>query len=405
LGDNKFSGNNNFSIFSLIKLSPMSESGPSGLSFLYDFYKDMAPYNLTYIYRGNFSKMLNEGILSLSESNLNNISEDTKIKRKVYFIMVESLQNITRHEDKTEEEDSGTSSFFVIQRHENDYLITSGNTVENKNIDNLREKLEKVNNMDAETLKEYYKEILNNGEFSDKGGAGLGLIEMARKSGNKLAFDFENINNLLSYFYFQTRISKASPEIQVKHDGSYYFDSAKSFHKHLHEKSLNFIYQGSFSQENLKSILGMIEASMGSKDALRTRKKIFNILVEILQNIFKHGSSSGLAMGGKEGKEGIFTIGKAGGEYFLSSGNLVQNKDIVKLEAKLKELNNASAEQIDAMYSSIIMKESAEGETGAGLGLIDMKMKSGRNLVYEFLPRDNDQSFFSLQVTVPDTIQ
>ncbi len=378
----------------------MSENADAKLSFIYDFYRDMAPYHLTYVYRGDFSKTLNDGILSLSESNLNNISEDSKVKKKVYFIMVESLQNITRHEGKSEEGNPDTTSFFVIQRREKSHLVTSGNIIENSNIESLRVKLEKVNSLSSEDLKEYYKDVLAHGELTEKGGAGLGLIEMARKSGNKLAYDFVKINDSHSYFYFQIRISQEQVEPEKNNPATNsYFDSDIRFHHHLLEQNLNLVYQGRFSQENLKNLLSMIETGLGMKDALPIRKKLFNILVEMLQNIFKHASP---APDLSEGKDGIFIIGKTGKEYRVSVGNLIANHKIAALKEKLEQVNDSNADQLNELYNTVILSENNSDHNGAGLGLIDMKLKSGHNLVYDFTPVDDVNSFFSLAVSIPD---
>ena len=42
--------------------------------------------------------------------------------------------------------------------------------------------------------------MLSTAEFSKKGGAGLGLIEMAKKTGNKLDYDFITLDDEFSYF-------------------------------------------------------------------------------------------------------------------------------------------------------------------------------------------------------------
>jgi hypothetical protein len=60
--------------------------------------------------------------------------------------------------------------------------------------------LEEVNNLSPDELKEYYRQSLSETEFTEKGGAGLGIIEMARKSGHKLKYEFTKINNEYSFF-------------------------------------------------------------------------------------------------------------------------------------------------------------------------------------------------------------
>ncbi len=71
-----------------------------------------------------------------------------------------------------------------------------------------KKKLEHINTLDKEGLKGYYKELIKSSEISDKGGAGLGFVDIARKSGQKLEFDFEKVNEEYSFFSFKTKISK-----------------------------------------------------------------------------------------------------------------------------------------------------------------------------------------------------
>ena len=99
--------------------------------------------------------------------------------------MVEGLQNITRHQEVKAEVDENSGIFFIQQR-DGKYYITTGNVIENDKVEELRGKLEVVNSLDKVELKKYYKDVLTKGKLSVKGGAGLGLIEMSRKSGNKL---------------------------------------------------------------------------------------------------------------------------------------------------------------------------------------------------------------------------
>ncbi len=70
--------------------------------------------------------------------------------------------------------------------------------------------------MDAAGLKEEYKRIIKSNKnrgtgkegLSPRGGAGLGFIDMARKSGNKIRFDFEQINDELSFFSVRMTINR-----------------------------------------------------------------------------------------------------------------------------------------------------------------------------------------------------
>ena len=96
---------------------------------------------MNYLYHGDFSSNLTTGILSFAESALDNIGESTKVRKKVYFIMVESLQNITRHQDTNTVAEGDPASFFIIQGINNAYFITSGNYVSEANMKTLKSKL------------------------------------------------------------------------------------------------------------------------------------------------------------------------------------------------------------------------------------------------------------------------
>jgi hypothetical protein len=90
-----------------------------------------------------------------------------------------------------------------------------------------------------EDLKNYQHEVLSASGFSEKGGAGLGLIEMVRKSGNKLSYGFENINEKNSYFYFQTKITDISANIATN-EISYNHQIIKTIHKQFVKKPNSF---------------------------------------------------------------------------------------------------------------------------------------------------------------------
>ena len=49
------------------------------------------------------------------------------------------------------------------------------------------------------------------------------------------------------------------------------------------------------------------------------------------------------------------------------------------------------------------MAEERVDQRGAGLGLIDMKLKSKHNLEYNFTPVNEEYSFFTVQVKIENT--
>ena len=85
-------------------------------------------------------------------------------------------------------------------------MIQTGNYIDTESADELKGRLDLINNMDKDELKRYYQETLNNGSMSDKGTAGLGMIDIARKSGNKLEYQFLPISDNSRFFCLNIKI-------------------------------------------------------------------------------------------------------------------------------------------------------------------------------------------------------
>ncbi len=96
----------------------------------------------------------------------------------------------------------------MIAKNEDNYQIMTGNYLETKNVEDLKSKLDLVNSMDKAELKAYYKEVLSNGTRSEKGTAGLGMIDIARKSGKKLDYNFDKIDEEYSFFSLNIRVAQ-----------------------------------------------------------------------------------------------------------------------------------------------------------------------------------------------------
>lgn len=179
---------------------------------IFEFYNQMERNKIMLSFKGDVTSELLTSILQIIENKLENMKEDPKIKKKVYNVLVECLQNLYHHLDvspNSDEEESrvAKSAIFMIGKNDTEYNIITGNYILTDNIQSLKFKLDKVNSMDKEQLKEYYKQILSEGEFSSKGGGGLGMIDIARKSGQKLNYNFKTIDNTYSFFSLNIKIS------------------------------------------------------------------------------------------------------------------------------------------------------------------------------------------------------
>ncbi|TAF66010.1 MAG: hypothetical protein EAZ55_07280 [Cytophagales bacterium] len=180
------------------------------MKYIYELHKTMLDRSLILVYEGEFTQEITKSVLAMAERNMDAIGEDASIKRKVFNVMVECLQNIVKHSDEVDDDlyRGKNSAIFMVGKQEDMYVISSGNPVSNDKVAILHEKIERINNLDKDGLKALYKDIIKTGDISPKGGAGLGFIDMARKSGQKLQFDFEPINNRISFFSLKTIVPR-----------------------------------------------------------------------------------------------------------------------------------------------------------------------------------------------------
>jgi hypothetical protein len=176
----------------------------------FNIYDKMEKNNILLSFKGDITSELLTSILQIMENKMDNMQEEPKMKKKVYNVLVECLQNLYHHMDDVADAagDVNRSAIFMIGKLNNAYTITTGNYILSENVNGLKGRLDEVNALSKEELKEYYKKVLNNGEMSLKGGGGLGMIDIARKTGEKLEYNFLEIDNKVSFFTLNIKINQ-----------------------------------------------------------------------------------------------------------------------------------------------------------------------------------------------------
>lgn len=364
----------------------------------FNLFSRVQQQDFEYVYRGYFTHNITKKILTLADLNIQKAVALSTIQKRIYYIMVEGIQNISRHQDEIDEGNDEYPGIFAIQKQQDRYYVTTGNLVLNNRIPSLKDKIKKINSLEEDDLKKFHKEILRSGAISDKGGAGLGLIEMARKSGNKLVASFELINDEFSYFYLQTQV----PTTQEEHIDLEIEElklrksliSIKKLHLSLIIENILLYFNGFFNQENLLSLLSIIK---GRLNISITTIRLSNVMVEMIQNIIKHGAKEEL----DGGAPGIFFVQqKEEGDFMLTSGNYVHEHDAKSLEEKIIYVNNLSKDELEEYYDKILLDLDSVTSKKSGLGFPDLRIKSGQKLIYNFHKLQENLYFYILQTTV-----
>lgn len=180
------------------------------LDFVYEVYASMRAHEITLVYEGEITHQITKAFTSLAELEMTKEEEDGAVQKKVFHVMVECLQNISKHADTPECGDNLYSGrgIFLVTRGEECYHVISGNLIENSKIAPLRESLDHINSLDKDELKELYKTQMREGQLSEKGGAGLGFIDIVRKTGHKLEYHFMPIDERTHFFILTSTIAR-----------------------------------------------------------------------------------------------------------------------------------------------------------------------------------------------------
>lgn len=180
-----------------------------GTSFhVHGFHRLMSENDIMLAYCGEFSQDLNKTLLSFTERKFKSENVEDNTRRKIFNIMVEQLQNISKNKIELTAGKPEVTPVFILGSNNEDYILISSNMISNSKIDLLKDRLDQVNALSRDELKILYKEVRLNSSFTEKSGAGIGIIDMARKSENKLEYDFENLDDLHSIFSLMIRVTK-----------------------------------------------------------------------------------------------------------------------------------------------------------------------------------------------------
>jgi hypothetical protein len=122
----------------------------------------------------------------------------------LFSIFIEQTQNIKNYCFSKKNTVSGEriSDSCIVTIGKNDFgnYICSGNQIENRDISKLIESLEELKKLDKEELKQLYRHKRKQGVSPEGPGAGLGLVDIARKAKLPLEYSITELDAEFSFF-------------------------------------------------------------------------------------------------------------------------------------------------------------------------------------------------------------
>ncbi|MCX6326248.1 MAG: SiaB family protein kinase [Bacteroidia bacterium] len=358
----------------------------------------MMKERLMFVYRGVVTNENSVHLLMLLEKEMENSEFGFVGRKRLFMFVLESLQNVSRHSNKSQ---YAGMSLVVYSKTDTGYTVTTGNVLPSASINDLKEKLDEINNLETKEIRNVYRQMLSTSEFSSKGGAGLGLIEMAKKTGNKLDYDFVPLDNEYSYFILSKTVDSGGV-------GMHYSEKEKPFHgksvaqleRIMAENNIYLIWSGHISPDVGKEVLSFTETKLAEEDIeSNLRKRVFSILIEILENVAKYSP-------GREPEEQlgmpVAMIRMEDKVYSLTTGNLILNTEVDQLKEKLDTINKYDRVGLKELFRKSLSGQTISTDSTGNMGLIDMARKSGSKLLYQFEKINDLYSYYTLTVKVED---
>jgi|GEM_PF-2484647 len=303
-------------------------------------------------YQGNYNESPTISIITIVEQHFKSRIKKSQLK-KIIFTLIEALQNIERYSTH-----ALTSDDFVLMYSDNQCLnIYTQNIIKNDRMHDLKNKLDFLSGKNKEELKSIYKEVLISNKYTAK-GAGLGLIEIARKSENNLTYTFQTKNETHSIYSLNFSISlredNSGQPKTISHD-----NLITKLKENFNSNNRTLFYGGDFSKNLDDAISDIINDSEIKQSKIDQTQAV---LLELSQNIKKHAFKL------DDEAIGQLFLEWKNEDVNIGTFNISNKNNINCAKEKIKFIELFDLDQLKALSSNKIMSDIKT----EGFGLVDI---------------------------------
>lgn len=241
-------------------------------------YEDLAGHRLAFIYSGSFPDEHTAGLITLGEEIVAMRAPEKGSRNKLAFVLVEAYQNIVRHRAGIPEDLSRTSGrcLFMIMDGQDHQEVVALDPVPKEEVPALDHQLGALRDKGPAQLKEMFLGRLRNEQRSARGGAGLGLIEMSRRSGNRLEHAFMPLDEGHDMFLLRARLGNGLPDTMDHGD-------VERMHEAVVEQDIVLLCKGRLTAAIQELLLHMLDKEVrqdgGDHDAMAKVYLAANVLL------------------------------------------------------------------------------------------------------------------------------
>jgi len=158
-------------------------------------------------------------------------------------------------------------------------------------------------------------------------------------------------------------------------------------------------YNGKVTFNTINPLLFKLKGQSDFKKLNRGyQKRLYSVFVECIENIYKYEASD---VDRINHKKPYIRLAKQDDQFIIRTGNIIANKRIEGLQARLEQIKKQDHKGLRASYARIIDQEIISTEEGAGLGLITIALRSDNRFSYNFTLIDPEHSYFEMKIFIP----
>ena len=338
---------------------------------VYKLYDDLAGARLAFLYSGEFRDEHSPRLIQLAEATTKVFpGSDPSSSKKLAFILVEAYQNIIRHRAPLpgDMEFGAARSLFMLRSDGSCYEVATMNAVRQEELEALRMLLDRIKrNSDLKQLKEMFLKGLQMESNSQRGGAGLGLIEMARRSSNGLHHEIRQLDEGPTMFAIQMRVGTSPMAVSS-------FDRIHDLQSHMAELDALFAFKGGLQSVMQASLMSMIAADLengpdGSEQRVRVLLAALEMIGETREQI----------------ADPMIVLGRSAGDHSLVIGMLMDRAAADRTGHQIRTLAEMEAAAIQRLYRDALLGRNTNAMF-TSTGLIDLARRSKTPLQMELSP-------------------
>ncbi len=338
------------------------------IRFAHSLFQALRGDRLAFGYSGAFHDEHTSRLIMLGEAALEGYEAKGNTRGKLAFIMVEAYQNILRHRAPLPPgvEQGEGRSLFLLRCQENGQQVAAVNAIKKKDVPGIHELMQRLNGLDRGELKELFLTGLQRVTDGQRRGAGLGLIEMARRSGSDLGYLFRGLGNEHELFVLAVRLGVVMPfEQLVRYTGI--------LHGSVVMNDIILFHIGAETPGVHGSLLRLMDNDADEpEDKREKRGRAYLAAVDAVRTVDAKA-------------KGVCIVANAGDRAVIVTGTVMNEDAAVRLGKQVEQVISWDEYTLRRHYREALLKRADDPST---LGLLELMRTSSEPITFTHLPVD-----------------